>query len=375
MAGFQPENLLSMSVTLPSARYPESEAGKTTRFFDELTSRLVQISGVRAVGGSTAMPIANWGGWGKYFTIDHRPASRLSEVPVIQYRQVTPDYHCMLGIRLVEGRYFNEQDGGDGALVAVTNESARRRYFANESPIGKRVFPATPEGLIKQPLGEPNFRFRRLTIVGVVGDVRHTGLMQPAEPEMYVLHRQGTSRPNEAPATKLFLFLRTDGDPLQFSAAVRALDPEQPVSDLATMRERLETSVAPQRFQLFLFGSFAAVGLALAAVGVYGVMSCLVRARMHEIGIRTALGASTADVLGMVVRHGLGLGVAGIVLGTLLGLVVTRLMSSLLFGIQPNDATTFFGAAAVLATVVFAASLLPSLRAARTDPLSVLRSE
>jgi ABC-type antimicrobial peptide transport system permease subunit len=203
--------------------------------------------------------------------------------------------------------------------------------------------------------------------------------MQPAEPELYVLHRQGSSRPNEVPSTKLSVFLKVDGDPLQFSAAaraaVRALDPEQPVSDLATMREHLETSVAPQLFQLFLFGSFAAVGLALAAVGVYGMMSCLVRARMQEIGIRMALGASSADVLGMVVRHGLGLGVAGIVSGTLLGLGVTRLISSLLFGIQPNDATTFVGAATVLAAVVFASSLLPSLRAARTDQLSVLRAE
>src|SRR5262249_53463635 len=162
------------------------------------------------------------------------------------------------------------------------------------------------------------------------------------------------------------------GDPLLFSgaarSAVRALDPEQPVADLSTMRDRIESSVAPQRFQLFLFGSFAAVGLALAAVGVYGVMSCLVRSKLQEIGIRMALGASTADIVGMVARQGLGLGLGGIVLGTMLGLGATRLMSSLVFGIQPNDAVTFIGAAAVLAAVVFAASLLPSLRAARTDP-------
>ncbi len=377
--GFEPDNILTMSVTLPPEQYPEAEAGKTTRFFDELTSRLAQIPGVRAVAASTAMPIANWGGWGKYFTIDDRPASRLSDVPGIQYRQLTPGYMRALGIRLMEGRFFNEQDGPNGPLVAVINESARRRFFPNERPVGKRVFPAPPEATTARSLPSPDFRYRRFTIVGVIGDVRHSGLRQPAEPEMYVLHRQGSSRPNEAPVTKLFLFLKVDGDPLQFSAAVRsavqALDPEQPVADLATMRDRIERSVAPQRFQLFLFGSFAVVGLALAAVGVYGVMSCLVRSRLQEIGIRMALGASSADVLGMVARHGLWLGVAGIALGTLLGLGVTHLMSSLLFGVQPNDAVTFVGAAAVLGTVVLAAGLLPSLRAARTDPLSVLRAE
>jgi putative ABC transport system permease protein len=141
------------------------------------------------------------------------------------------------------------------------------------------------------------------------------------------------------------------------------------------MQERLDASVAPQRFQLFLFGSFAAVALALAAAGVYGVISCSVHSRLREIGIRLALGASSTDIFGMVVRQAVGLGLAGIVLGSLLGLAATRLMSSILFEVRPNDAVSFLGAVTILAAAVFAAALLPSGRAARTEPLSVLRTE
>jgi ABC-type antimicrobial peptide transport system permease subunit len=284
-----------------------------------------------------------------------------------------------LGISVVAGRFFTEDDTAGQPLAAVINESARKRFFPNVSPIGKRVYPAAPESLIAKMLHSPDFRVPRLTIIGVIGDVKQSGLRQPSEPELYVPHLQGTVKGNETPANKMFLFIKTDSDPLRFVNATRAivqsLDPEQPVSDIATMEQRLNASLSTQRFQLVLFGGFALVALVLAAVGIYGVMSYSVRLRMHEIGIRIALGAGALDVLKMVARHGLGLGLAGVLIGTALALGVTRLMTSLLFGIQADDSATFLGASLVLMGVVAAASSVPSLRAARTDPLVVLREE
>lgn len=375
--GFSPDNVLTMSVTLPQSKYPDSQPAKTTHFFDELTKRLAQIPGVKAAGASTAMPIASWGGWGKYFTVEKRAASRLADVPLIQYRQVTPGFLKALGIPIIEGRFFTEDDTGDRPLVAVINQTARRRFFPNENPIGKQVHPGPPELTIAKLLPSPGYRFPRLTIVGIIGDLRQDGLTQPAESELLVPHLQGTAKDNETPDYKMFLFIKTDSDPLRFTditrRIVQSLDPEQPVADVATMEQRLRASVSMQRFQLNLFAGFAILALALAAVGIYGVLSYSVRLRMHEIGIRIAVGAGASDILTMVAKHGLALGLIGVVLGSILALGVTRFMTSLLFDVQANDGVTFFGASLILLGVVAAASFAPCVRAARTDPLEVLR--
>jgi putative ABC transport system permease protein len=204
-------------------------------------------------------------------------------------------------------------------------------------------------------------------------------LSQPPQPELFVPHLQGTAKDNQTPANKMFLFIKADSAPLSLvnsvRMVVRSLDPEQPVADVARMEDRLRASLSMQRFQLDLLGAFAVVALVLAAVGVYGVLSYSVRLRMHEIGVRMALGATGSDVLRMTARHGLALGVAGILIGVVAALGVTRMMASLLFGIQPNDAATFLGASLVLLAVVGIATLVPSARAARTDPMAVLRAE
>ena len=377
--GFKPENILTMSVTLPQTKYPDSQPGKAVHFFDELARRLGQIPGVMSVGASTAMPIAGWGGWGKFFTIDEHPATRLADVPLIQFHQVMPQFAKALGIPLVRGRFFTADDTADRPLVAVINESARRRFFPNVDPVGKLVFPNPPESTIAKTLPSPGYRSPRLKIVGVVGDVRQLGLSQPPLPALFVPYLQSTVKDNQSPSNKLFLFIKVARDPLPFAATARgivqSLDPEQPVADVATMDQRLRVSLATQRFQFFLLGGFAAVALLLAAVGIYGVLSYSVRLRMQEIGIRMALGAGASDVLKMVVKHGLGLGLIGVLLGAILSWAVTRLMTSLLFGIQANDVFTFLGGSAVLLAVVAGASLVPSLRAARTDALTVLRAE
>jgi len=292
---------------------------------------------------------------------------------------VTPQYFKVLGIRLAAGRFFDEDDVAGRPLVAVINESARQRFFPDVDPIGKRVYPAPPESTVANLLPSPGFRFPRLTIVGVVGNVKQSGLRQPSEPELFVPHAQGAVKDNETPSTKMFLMIKTDIDSLRFvnaaRTAVQSIDPDQPVADVATLQQRLDSSLASQRFQLFLFGGFAAIGLTLAAVGAYGVMSYSVRLRMREIGIRMALGAAAPEVAKMVAWHGLGLGFAGVLAGVILAGGTTRLMSSLLFGVHTYDGLTFLGSSLLLIVVVGAASLVPSLRAARTDPLAVLRIE
>ncbi|HEX7361978.1 MAG TPA: ABC transporter permease [Bryobacteraceae bacterium] len=377
--GFQPANVLTMSVTLPQAKYPWNEPGKTVHFFAELTKRLRRVHGVAAVSASTAMPITGWGGWGKYFTVEERPASRLSDVPVIQYRQVMPQFVKALGISVVKGRFFTPDDTGTRPLVAVIDESARRRFFPNENPIGKRVSPTASDSILAKLLHRPGVHAPRFTIVGVIGDVKQAGLSQPAQPALFVSYLQTTVKDTEAPGNKMFLFIKVHSDPLGYAAVARrivqSIDPEQPVADVATMDQRLKTSLSMQRFQLDLFGAFALLALILAAVGIYGVLSYSVRLRMHEIGIRMALGASASDVLRMVIIHGFRLGIYGVIAGSILALGVTRLMTSLLFGVSAEDGVTFAMASLLLMAVVAAASFLPSLRAARTDALTVLRME
>ena len=377
--GLQPSNVLTMSVTLPQNKYPDSEPVKAAHFFDELARRLARLPGVKSAAASTALPITGWGGWGRFFTVASHPAPTLAEVPLIQYRQVTPDFAKALGIRIVEGRFFSPDDSGGAPLVAVINQAARRRFFPNEDPIGQRVYANPPEATVQKDLPSPGYRFPRLTIIGVIADVRQSGLGQPPEPELFVPHLQGTAKDNQTPANKMFLFIKTTADPLSLVNAarrvVRSLDPEQPVADVASMEDRLQASLSLQRFQLDLFGAFAFVALVLAAVGVYGVLSYTVRLRMHEIGVRMALGATASDVLRIVARHGLSLGIAGVLIGAALGLGLTRLMASLLFGVRPDDPATFLAAAFVLLAVVAAASVVPSVRAARTDALAVLRNE
>jgi putative ABC transport system permease protein len=375
--GFQTNHVLTFGISLPNAAY--NGPAKVAQFYDELIRRLELIPGVEAAGASSGLPIANQGGWGKFFTIEEHPASRLADVPVIQYRQVTARYLRTMGIPLRQGRFFTDSDIAGQPMVAVINEAARRKYFPHENPVGKRVFPGQPEYMLANLPPSPDPRVPRLTIVGVIGDVRHAGLAQPPDAELYVPHSQGTVKNNGESSPNMFVMMKTSTDPGNFISAartkVRSLDPDLPISDIASMDERLKKSLASQRFQLFLFGAFAFVALVLAAVGVYGVMSYSVRLRTPELGVRIALGAQRSTVLKLVVRHGLVLGLAGILVGTALAFGLTRLMRSLLFGVEANDLVTFLGAVLVLMAAIALACVVPSLRATRIDPLSVLRAE
>jgi len=376
--GFQTTNVLTMAISLPEAKYPSTEPAKSGLFYRDLIGRLKVIPGVKFAAAGTTVPLAG-GGWGKYFTVDEHPAARLADVPMIQYRQVTPDYFRALGVPLRSGRLFTEEDVANRPLVAIINEAAARRFFPSENPVGKLVLPSPPEQTVAALLPSRDFRFPRFTVVGVVGDVKQRGLNLPSEPELFVPHLQGMAKDNETPSASMGLVIKTTSDALSFVDTARrvvlSIDPEQPVADVKTMEQRLNASLAQQHFQLFWLGAFALLALLLAAIGIYGVVSYSVGQRTHEIGLRMALGANQHDVLNLIVRQGMAPSLAGIGLGITMALWLTRYLASLLYDVRPSDPVTFLAVSLVLMAVSLVATYLPARRATKVDPMVALRQE
>ncbi len=370
--GFNPEKVLTMRISLPRAKYrqPHQVAG----FYRQAIERVAGAPGVRSAGVTTALPLAG-GGWGKSLSIEDRPAATaLDQVPNVQYRLMSHGYFRTMGITLQKGRFFTEQDSEQTPPVAIINETVARRFWPNEDPVGKRIWMGPPESLVAHLL-PAGYTFPRMTIVGVVSDVRQDGLNQPALPEVYTPQVQagGEMRPS------MFLAVRTDSDPVGLTASVRnqvwAVDKDQPVVNIMTMEQRLADSVSRPRFNMFLLGVFAGVALVLAAVGIYGVISYGVTQRTHEIGIRMTLGAQAGNVLRLVVGQGMRLVLAGVLVGLLMSLALTWLMKGLLFGVSATDPLTFVLIAALLVTVALLACYLPARRATKVDPVVALRCE
>jgi putative ABC transport system permease protein len=269
---------------------------------------------------------------------------------------ITADYFRVMGIPLLRGRYFTEQDSRSAPRVVIISEALARQYFAGQEPVGKRL-------LISK---------RDCEIVGVVGEVRMTGLNKPVEPAMYEPLAQTTDGP-------ACLVARASGDPLSLTTAVQqavwAEAKDQPVEHIATMERIVEEASAETRFYGWALGVFALVALTLGALGIYGVMSYSVAQRAHEIGIRMALGARPGDVLRLVVGQGMRLTLLGVALGLVAAFALTRLMTGLLFGVSATDPLTFVGIAVLLASVALVACWIPARRATKVDPLVALRSE
>jgi putative ABC transport system permease protein len=375
--GFRTENILTMQIALPEARYPDDQSEQAISFFRQLIERVKGLPGVHSAGVTTALPLAG-GGWGKLITREDRAApATMEEIPVTQYRQVSADYFDTLGIPLAGGRYLSERDVPDGLPVAVINETAARRFWADENPLGKVFKLGPPEESIPAGILPPNYRFIRWTVVGVVKDVKHQGLGRPSSPEIYTLPQQSIS--NDGGTRTMFLAVRAASDPTALTATIRRqvqeLDKEQPIAEIATMEERRAESLLQARFNTLLLAAFAGVALALAVIGIYGVMSYGVAERTREIGIRVALGAQRRDVLGLVIKRGMALVAGGALIGLGGALALTRLMVSLLYEVSATDPLTLGAVAGVLAAAALAACWLPAWRATKVHPMVALRYE
>ena len=372
--GFNTQNLLTAQIALPEMKYKEGE--QRSAFFQQAMERIKSLPGVQAVGATTSLPMSNES-WGKQFSIEGRqPPATLDQVEAVEYRQITPDYFKATGVPLLKGRFFTDQDTKNSPDVVIINNAVAQTFFPNEDPIGKRIWTGPPESLLSAQLLPPGGRFPRMTIVGVVGDVMSYGVTRPIEWEVYAPHVQGGGN---IPLTKMYLSVRTTGDPLALAAAVRNeirnIDPDQPVADIRTMEQRLNDSLWQSRFNMLLLTIFASVAVLLAAIGIYGMISYSVTQRTSEIGIRVALGARQSDVLKVVMKQGIIVSLIGVVIGLAAALALTRVMSTLLVGVSSTDLTIFGGVTILLLLVTLVGTFIPARRATKIDPLIALRTE
>ena len=372
--GFSSQNVLVASLALPAPRYPKPEQSR--RFFDELLERIRSVPGVESAGGTTNLPLQAGDNW-MPFAIEGRPAQPPGQESNAPFRVVTPDYFRTLRIPLREGRFFSEADARisvpvirwydaqpypanfekpQAAPVAIISDAMAHQYWPNEDPIGRRF------RLLYSPW---------ITVVGVVGDVKHNSLDGPSYPHIYMPYSQ-------EPRGEITLVARTAGDPLHFAAAVReqvrGLDARLPVA-ITAMDDVLSDSVGRQRFYVLLVGVFGALALGLAVLGVFGLVSQSVSQRTGEIGVRMALGANPGDILWLIIGQGFIPIFIGLCIGVAAALGLTQLMKNLLYDVSPNDPLTFVAVGLLLATVAMLANFIPAKRATKVDPMVALRYE
>jgi len=351
--GFDSNNVLTMRLDLSRKKYDTPE--KAANFFQQLETRVGNLPGVDVLGFTTELPLSGQPN-DIPFTVEGRPPVKPGEEFGGDFRRVNQKFFSALKIPLLRGRNFTEQEVRQTDKVVIVSQQLVNVVFPNEEALGKRLVSA---------MGNQAYE-----IIGIVGDIRHRSLDNAPFPTMYFpTHAIGRAN----------LVVRTKGDPLSVAASVRkevqALDPDQPVAAIRTMKDWVDSSVAAPRYRTTLLALFAALAMILAATGIYGVMSYSVAQRTHEIGVRMALGARRFDVLKLVVRQGMVLAVIGVVVGLGGAYALTRVMSSLLFGVTEKDPVTFAVVAGLLVAVSFIACFVPARRATKVDPLVALRYE
>jgi predicted permease len=358
--GYNPDGVLTLAVPLPAA--VSGDDARVVGFFDRLLERVENLPGVSTAGAVSQLPLSGTYSSGTTWV------DRSEALPEDQWeleadrRSVSSDYFRAMGIQVERGRAFTPADRGDAPLVAIVDERFAQRFWPNEDPIGRHVS-------IGRGASGPVW----CEVVGVVAHAKHYNLSSEGREQVYFPYRQ-------RPSSQMYLAIRTaTGDPAGLAGAVRrevwALDPNQPVDDVETMSARVNASLSGDRFNLLLLGGFAALALLMAAVGIYGVISYTVTQRSHEFGIRMALGADRSRVLSLVLKQGLRQAIVGVLLGAAAALALTRLMANLLFEVRPADPLTYIAVAALLVAVAVLACGIPALRAARYQPVEVLREE
>ena len=357
--GFEPSRLLTFRLSLPDARYDTAERARA--FYNTLVERIEALPGVRTAGLAKSLPPHLLQVTDNFMTEGMTlPPDRSAPLGPLVF--VNESLFAALGVPLRDGRFFTAGDDSTAPGVAIVNETLARRYFGSASAAGKRIKIGGPE--------RPDNQW--MPIVGVVGDVSYSGRGTPPEPTVYLPFRQAWSE-------TMYVVVRAVGDPRSLASPIRGvvagLDQDVPIARLSTMDDLMIESVASSRFRTTLVAVFAALGLLLAAIGIYGVMAYVVSERTHEIGVRAALGADRGDVLRLVLGEAAALAAAGVGVGLVGALLTTRLMRALLFKVDPIDPGTFAGVSLLLVTAALAASYVPARRALRVDPMIALRYE
>jgi putative ABC transport system permease protein len=356
--GFNPSGVLTLRLSLPRTKYAEGK--QVITFYRQLEERVEQLPGVQAVGATTSILLEKLPN-SSTFSIEGRPVEPQGQRLELPYDAVSPDYFRTMGVAVLRGREFTEQDTSDSPPVAVINETMAKRYWPDDDPIGKRF-----------KFGDPDNKDPWINIVGVVRDTRRQGLDAPIRIESFMTHSQYTAR-------SMSIVVRAPGDHPALAAAVRdsiwSLDKDLPVPEISTVDRLLSESMSQRRLSLVLLATFAGVALILAAIGIYGVISYSVHQRSHEMGIRLAMGAQSVDLIKLVLKRGVMLAAIGVGLGLGGAVILTRLMSSLLFGVSATDPWTFAVIALLLAGVALLATYIPARRATKVDPMIALRYE
>ena len=354
--GFNPKNVLTMEVALPLLKYPRGKP--VADFFAEATRRVKALPGVEAAGFTTILPLSGTNS-DSSFSIEGFDSAAQKIYPDEEIRGITPEYLSAIKVPLLQGRFLNEGDQFEGPGVILVNNTFAKKWWPNQEAVGKRItFSDTRKPDVKW-----------LTVVGVVGDMRHRGLDLDPKPEYYFAH-------NQTPYRAMILTVRSTQDPRSLTSAIRRqiskLDPDLPAANVRTLEQVASDSIAPRRLSVVLISVFAAVALVLASVGIYGVMSFLVVQRTHEIGVRMALGAQRRDVLLLVVGRATRLLFIGTVIGLVLAFFSSRALGTMLYDVPPFDLPTFALVTFSLALVALVASYIPAQRASRADPMIAL---
>jgi predicted permease len=363
--GFDMKNLLVTRLSLSDKEY--SKPDMVSAFYDQLSTRIASLPGVQSVSATSALPLSG-SNVRINFTISGRPALSLAEQPITQYRMIGPNYFRTMKIPMKSGRDFGSNDIRKSEPVAIINETLANRYWPHDSPVGAHI-----------KIDDNNIGPREVSIIGVVGDVKHTGLNEDPSPEIYLTIPQIPQENVTLLTNNMTWVIRTSTEPLSQATAVlheiQSVNRNIPISNTKSMEQLLDSSLAPNRFNLFLLGIFAFVALILASMGIYAVISYSVAQRTQELGLRMALGARQIDLLKLVVAGSIKVVLMGVAIGIAAAFMLMRVLSNLIYGISVTDSATFVSMTLLLILVSIVASYIPARRAAKVDPIIALRSE